>query len=330
MAWKTAIFLCLILVETIVVHGEDNNITSENLLKTRYGCSPHEEWSLLKYDQGIIPNVCLKNDYVKQGNRDDASILFYHSKVKDVDEMGKTITMIIKLYSSWNDPGVIARISSDADNIVLPSVTTEHPPKLWTPFGSIVIWSLIERQNILDPMVMSDLGLTTSKSMNQWYGKQRFPPNTTIICAAIQWRVTVSCNFDFSNFPFDRHNCEFRMYTLGINISLDSSPDISFKQLNDYDATGFAIKMKPFVRNETTIVGTSKTSFGFDVGMKRQVRKYFFQYFLPSFVIVIASSFGFIIPLSAIPGRVALVVTQFLTLTNIFINQMVRYNELVY
>ena len=44
---------------------------------------------------------------------------------------------------------------------------------------------------------------------------------------------------------------------------------------------------------------------------------------MPCIAIVIATSFSFIIPLSAIPGRVALIVTQFLTLTNIFINQMV-------
>ena len=41
--------------------------------------------------------------------------------------------------------------------------------------------------------------------------------------------------------------------------------------------------------------------------------------------IVVVAQISFIIPMSAIPGRVALVVTQFLTLTNIFIHEMVRY-----
>ena len=41
--------------------------------------------------------------------------------------------------------------------------------------------------------------------------------------------------------------------------------------------------------------------------------------------IVVVSIMGFIIPASAIPGRVALLVTQFLTLINLFIYQMVSY-----
>ena len=63
--------------------------------------------------------------------------------------------------------------------------------------------------------------------------------------------------------------------------------------------------------------------FGVEVEMKRQLSGYIYQYYLPSITIAIASSISFIIPLTAIPGRVALVGTQFLTLTNIFIHQMV-------
>ena len=39
-------------------------------------------------------------------------------------------------------------------------------------------------------------------------------------------------------------------------------------------------------------------------------------------MIVLVAEIGFIIPASAIPGRVALLVTQFLTLINLFIHQM--------
>ena len=62
---------------------------------------------------------------------------------------------------------------------------------------------------------------------------------------------------------------------------------------------------------------------GFDIKMDRILSPFLFKYYLPSFAIVTASSISFIIPLTAIPGRVAFMVTQFLTLTNLFIYQMV-------
>ena len=58
--------------------------------------------------------------------------------------------------------------------------------------------------------------------------------------------------------------------------------------------------------------------------MRRNSRPFVIQYYLPCIGIVIVSQVSFIIPASSIPGRVGLVATQFLTLTNIFISEMVR------
>ena len=94
-----------------------------------------------------------------------------------------------------------------------------------------------------------------------------------------------------------------------------------------YDTDGFEIQSHEIGTEKFCIrlLATHWTVFYFDVRVKRQISQYIFQYYIPSITIVIASSVSFIIPLSAIPGRVALVVTQFLTLTNIFIHQMVIY-----
>ena len=67
------------------------------------------------------------------------------------------------------------------------------------------------------------------------------------------------------------------------------------------------------------------TVFGFDITLERMVQPFLYMYYLPCMAIVLVSQISFIIPLSSIPGRVALVVTQFLTLTNIFIHQTVRF-----
>ena len=57
--------------------------------------------------------------------------------------------------------------------------------------------------------------------------------------------------------------------------------------------------------------------------MSRRLQPFIMECYLPCIAIVIVSHISFILPLDAIPGRVALLVTQFLTLTNICIHQQV-------
>ena len=95
---------------------------------------------------------------------------------------------------------------------------------------------------------------------------------------------------------------------------------------NPYEWQGFIFTKR--LLNETVGYSTSKDStpfskIGLQIKMKRLVRPFVYQYYLPCISIVLVSFMSFVVPLSAIPGRVALVVTQCLTLTNLFIHQRV-------
>ena len=63
---------------------------------------------------------------------------------------------------------------------------------------------------------------------------------------------------------------------------------------------------------------------GFNITMKRVQQPYLLKYYLPCIAIVTVTQISFYIPPDAIPGRIALLVTQFLTLTNLFISEQVR------
>ena len=63
---------------------------------------------------------------------------------------------------------------------------------------------------------------------------------------------------------------------------------------------------------------------GFNVTMKRVQQPYLLKYYMPCVAIVAITQISFYIPPDAIPGRIALLVTQFLTLTNLFIGEQVR------
>ena len=88
-----------------------------------------------------------------------------------------------------------------------------------------------------------------------------------------------------------------------------------------YDTLGFDITTAFVDANST--YANEKLEIGFDIMMKRIIRPFVYQYYLPCIAIVFISQVSFIVPLSAIPGRIALVVTQFLALTNIYVQQMV-------
>ena len=63
---------------------------------------------------------------------------------------------------------------------------------------------------------------------------------------------------------------------------------------------------------------------GFTISMRRKVWNYPITYYIPCALIVMLTQTSFIVPISAIPGRMAFLVTEFLTLTNIFIHQQVN------
>ena len=67
----------------------------------------------------------------------------------------------------------------------------------------------------------------------------------------------------------------------------------------------------------------TRRCIGLNITTERILRPYLLKYYIPCTTIVIMSQISFVIPLEALPGRVALVVTQFLTLTSLFIQQMV-------
>ena len=69
----------------------------------------------------------------------------------------------------------------------------------------------------------------------------------------------------------------------------------------------------------------SNQHHGFTIKMNRLLQPFIMECYLPCVAIVIVSKISFLIPLDSVPGRVALLVTQFLTLTNICIHQQVFY-----
>jgi hypothetical protein len=181
-------------------------------------------------------------------------------------------------------------------------------PAIWMPMFSFNNERMKSFESAFDPFLFSELIFSLDSPHST---------NTTFLHLKTKGRIIVYCDYEFQNFPFDTQKCKFRltnrnpMHIRGVLYNLTSTHDIPKQN----ESVGFGVMVQFW---------NDSSELGFDVGLKRLIPPYLGQYYFPAFAIVAVSFVSFIVPLSSIPGRVALVVTQFLTLTNIFIHQMVR------
>ena len=144
-------------------------------------------------------------------------------------------------------------------------------------------------------------------------------PNT-LVMYNMEAQVELHCNFHFENFPMDTQYCEF---------SMNSSypyPDIvhlSFEQ-GQFGVTNRNLHTDDFMMEVLFQDNTNQTGVKMVIRLERCILPYVIRYYLPCMAIAIVSLINFCIPLECIAARVTLLVTQFLTLTNILISQQVR------
>ena len=320
------------------VHANFNSTQKEEF-KIEFGCIPQENWNLFENHDKIVRNVCIDSNY-QTHTEPRRSNYFYpilfrfeRTKILDVDGIKRTFTMNFCVIIAWEDPRVKADFGGIESFIDLPPITTNSRAKIWTPFSGLDIDRLIRRQYVLDPIIARTVTLNSGALANEHLSADFFTPNETVIMTEIDWIITMKCDLIFSSFPFDENTCPVRLFLGNMNVTAQYDNETHRMMENlEYASEGYDIKETIFVDSQPVFIeefNYNDFTFGFIIEMERQFRKYFFQYYLPCIIIVVASRFSFIIPLSAIPGRVALVVTQFLTLTNIFIHQMVRLAEII-
>ena len=317
-------------------------------------CEPKDEWASLLNQNKPIQNVCITKDYdYSYPPRKFTKVfnIFKSINVINVDEKQRIMTINIKMFSTWKDPRIKFKVSND-DPIILPPYTkTMNNLLVWISLQSGSIKNLKEIKYLLDPIIFGWTILHPYMPIdNHLLPPNSFTEKATFVSSEIEWQVTIFCDFDFSYLPFDAQVCMFRFVNSNVNVTMIQAPNkentskgaskktnstnhslemaSDMSHLNEYSVNGF--KMMTVIIDTSLKYSDSGTYrivesiYGFDIKMKRRLNPYIYQYYLPTITLVIITSLSFIIHLSATPGRVSLVVTQCLTLTNIFINQRVR------
>jgi len=275
-------------------------------------------------DSAVQTYVCLPANYSsmdlplpKEANL--IQIEIHISDVLVIDDRDFSITYSLYFNVQWREPRL--HINSDffQDRMEAPTTDDTLTPvdlnlikDLWVP--NVFIYNL-KTFKVID--VLSRLaGLWVSPNKDVMYSQAS---QITFICPMIFNYFpldTQVCKFQVGSYSYNMEKMIFAVSQLGYAHTSSKSTDRSI--VLDYD-----IQISPLEEDDKVFVGGPLGNYslaGFEMILKRHVSHYIITYYLPSGLFVVVSWISFLVPPDVIPGRMALLVTLFLVLVNIFNN----------
>ena len=270
--------------------------------------------------------ACIENTYSKTAVPEKGITKAYCTivtqRIRNIDSRNEELTIDISLKRRWVDPGIMANFSDeDLDGGGIP-LEQEQLKMIWKP--DVYYYNLSEYKTLIDSIqVKSFFLMPFDKTVlaNVKGEDRQNDSNQTVVELTEEAKVKVYCNFHLHTYPMDTQNCRFRFgsRSAGTKFVLLEDSKMQHNRVK-YKTEDFNIKVD-FINN-ADLNGISLV--GFDIEMDRILKPYIMEYYLPCVASILVSHIGFVIPLKSISGRAALLVTQFLSLINLFIAGMVR------
>ena len=154
------------------------------------------------------------------------------------------------------------------------------------------------------------------------------PKNKEVILILASVILDQPCpKMDFANFPFDTQTCPIAIGGLGVRSSevefiLDAAENQNITDKGGSTEYEISTEILTEETLETIFDRGSFPRMGFQLVMERISSLYLLSLYLPSGMFVTISWISYLIPPEAYPGRVGLLLTTFLMLTNMFMGVM--------
>ena len=274
----------------------------------------------------LAKGVCVDKDYRKLFVPEKGITKVYstieYQKVRRVDAKEGTLSIDFTLVMRWLDPNIKTNFSAEdkANGGII--LSSDAINLIWTPdvyilnrtsFKTKDEWAALKSSKILITNEFTDVNDTSDESLEQV---------KTTIEIRYEMKSTVYCDFDLSSYPMDTQRCRLSIGSGSLGaIYVLYDPNNSYHLINTYVAANALMKIEFFDEK----LNSGMNTIGMKITMRRLTDSYVMKYYIPAIAIVMVSELGFVIPVTAIPGRVSLLVTQFLTLINLFIYHMVRF-----
>ena len=290
--------------------------------------------------------VCLSSGYYKdvtpriqgEGTMQINSSMVL-KKVRKINVIQKYMTVDIALYLYWIDNRITKKFTKEnmkihkrgqSATLVLP---IQKLDEIWSPDFYIYDMKQFESYKVISSVNSISILYNYYWAPTQY--AMEYTKNNTVIQYILDARAKVYCfNFTFDSFPFEENKCTFLLGTAMHPADFKWGEDgWTWDYALNKVVSGYRVTKIEWINEYPGNVNTEwyggmetgmETGIGFRVYLNRKVTPFAIQYYIPCAAIVMLTQISFIVPISAIPGRVALLVTEFLTLINIFIHQQVN------
>ena len=298
------IALYISLTKFHICHALGNNYASDNA-------------SLCLEGRYLTRSICLRQNYEVTStpfSEDKLTKVYTDVTIKGIREVNdkKRIMVVdVKIVLSWNDDRImhdVPKYKAMREEIQL---DRQQSKEIWKP--EIYIYNLSKFDILKVSNPITRVSIVSKRDI------QIHEANNTMIIYVLEGSASVYCNFNHDNYPMVNQRCQLQISSHIGNIDfILRSKEVLFNDgSGDFD-------MDIEFYNQYLRGDCYQRVIRVDVNMKRFMQPFVMKYYLPSVSIVIVCGISFIIPLTSLPARVALLVTQFLTLTNIFIHEQVK------
>jgi hypothetical protein len=283
----------------------------------------------------LSKRLCLPSNYDQTNpfmNMMVVTTYFGFATFREVDDRKMTITFDVLINLMWRDDRITKSFSEGIESIKI-----DYKHRIWMPGVYIEHLKSYRQRSSDNQMKLEQLSATNNANIAQFYGHD-FDPSHTFVLYRVEAEITLYCKFHFEAYPMDIQVCHFK---LGSS-DLDGDQQVAFKYvvneshcleldenrnighaLQDFEARTDCYQAQGSKRTWRGFVTGSKDCVAFNITLTRILHPFMMKYYLPSIAIVISSQISFIIPMTAIPARTALLATMFLALVNIFTAQQV-------
>merc|ERR1719411_1243575 len=238
----------------------------------------------------------------------DYQFKFVIDEISNIND--KTQSMMVSMYFavSWLEPRL--EINETAQEWIEdrtgPKDQVNESPEtlkyLWYPELEIYGLETFTRQKVLKEM--SGVRIMKNKTINY----------------ELNVHITISCQMNFDDYPLDAHACQFQ-----VGSYYDTEEVVKCNAHFIYDvhrqrSLQHLIQIEELPSNFKTVRLPSGvySAAGFQVKLQRKQMQFLVQVYLPSCMFVVVSWVSFLIKPEVVPGRMAMLVTLFLVLINIF------------
>ena len=321
-SWASSIFILswIICVTSSFQHEENIPTKYDSQMRHRHSCNG---------GQSLAASVCLPKGY-NLGEVPKIPIevltIFEINNIREINDKKMTVTFEFYQEMTWIDNRIQTNFSSDIMKLGGMPLTSNQLKHIWTP--GLWVQSLFDfkLRSVFEPSVGLYVHRKTKCQLINCNDTNEADDGVlqTAVTYNFEARATIFCNFAYFRYPMDTQTCDFVMS------SAYPFPDIVMFRLEhaEFGTTFNNSNTDDFVLDiKFNSIHNGFSGISFVLTLQRRLLPYIMRYYLPCVAMVIVSFINFLISLNSIPARVALLVTLFLTVTNILIAQQVRFRS---